>query len=132
MATVDGYPGTPVIHSVSIPPEEVDLEHSGVRIDLPNAWPVGAYQTLALELSTVADPTTGDNCYYGWNGENPGTYRGGQAFASRDGGRTWLPDRKDLETISKLVAKITVVRKDDIALRVTPILTFPHQGGRDF
>ena len=37
-----------------------------------------------------------------------------------------------LETISKLVAKITVVRKDDIALRVTPILTFPHQGGRDF
>ena len=38
----------------------------------------------------------------------------------------------DLETISKLVAKITVVRKDDIALRVTPILTFPHQGGRDF
>ena len=96
MATVDGYPSTPVIHSVSIPPEEVDLEHSGVRIDLPNAWPVGAYQTLALELSTVADPTTGDNCYYGWNGENPGTYRGGQAFASCDGGRTWLPDRKDL------------------------------------
>ena len=42
------------------------------------------------------------------------------------------PVNIDLETISKLVAKITVVRKDDIALRVTPILTFPHQGGRDF
>ena len=96
MATVDGYPGKPVIHSVSIPAKDVDLEHGGFRIDLPEAWPVGAYQTLALELSTAADPTTGDNCYYGWNGESPGTYRGGQAFASHDGGQTWLPDRKDL------------------------------------
>ena len=96
MSTVDGHPGTPVILSVSIPPEDVDLEHSGVRIDLPEAWHVGAYQMLALELSTADDSTTGDNCYYGWNGENPGTYRGGQAFTSLDGGLTWLPDRKDL------------------------------------
>ena len=33
-----------------------------------------------------------------------------------------------LETISKPVAKIMVVRKDDIGLLVTPILTFPRQG----
>ena len=96
MATVEGYPGTPVFYFVSIPPEDVDLEQSNFRIDLPEAWPVGAYQTLALELSTNDDPTTGDNCYYAWDGESPGSYRGGQAFSSRDGGRTWLPDRKDL------------------------------------
>ena len=96
MATANGYPGAPVIHSVSIPPEDVDLEHSGFRIDLPEPWPVGANQTLAMELSTADDPATGGNCYYGWNGESPGTYRGGQAFSSSDGGQTWIPDRKDL------------------------------------
>ena len=96
LATVDGFPGMPSFYSVALPPRGLVAGLDNLRIDFPEGISVSVFQTLALELSTDADPTTGDICYYGWNGDNPGTYQGGQAFASRDNGRTWLPDRKDL------------------------------------
>ncbi len=41
-------------------------------------------------------------------------------------------DEDHLGIILKPAAKIMVVGKGDIRLLVTPILTFPRQGGRDF
>ena len=72
MATVNGYPGPPIFYSAAIPARDLVLGGGNYRIDLSEVWHVGAYQTLALELSTDAEPRTGDNCYYGWNGDNPG------------------------------------------------------------
>ena len=96
LATVDGFPGKPSFYSAALPHGAFVPGVDDVRIDFPEAVSVGAFQTLALELSNPADPTAGDNCFYGWSGENPGTYQGGQAFSSVDGGQTWLADRKDL------------------------------------
>ena len=96
LATVDGFPGMPSFYSVALPHEDFVEGFDNLKIDFSEGVSVGAFQTLALELSNAADPTAGGNCFYGWDGDSPGAYQGGQAFASPDNGRTWLPGPNDL------------------------------------
>ena len=94
LATVNGFPGVPSLYARALTPQEVAVGRSNLKIDCPEGSPVAAFQTLALELSTGADSTA--PCFYGWNGDWPGEYQGGQAFTLTPYSTEWQPDSRDM------------------------------------
>ena len=77
-ATDKGFPGDLNFSVVVVPHLGIMVGDGNLRIDLWEDLTVGAFQTLALQLSTEQDGAEG--CLYGWNGSWMGEYPGGQSF----------------------------------------------------
>ena len=94
LSTVEGFPDLPSFYAVALPAQNLDIGGGNLRIDFPEGVTVGAFQILALEFSTAAAGPGG--CLYGWNGDWPGNYQGGQTFSRSSGTEPWQPDSRDL------------------------------------
>ena len=94
LATNYGLPGDLVFYSGTLSTALIAEEPANVEIGFgPNGWPVGAFETLALQLINEAEF---GRCYYIWDGDTGGTYTGGQAFIQSRGGNEWKPDGRDM------------------------------------
>ena len=94
LITIDGKPSEPARYAEVLPPTAVREDGGAVEITFgPDGWPVGAFESMALEISSEADPT---GCAYSWDGDSPGGYSGGQAFISSQAGFVWSPMYSDM------------------------------------
>lgn len=94
LSTVEGFPDLPSFYTVALPAQDIAIGGSNLKIDFPQSVTVGAFQTLALEFSTAASGA--DGCIYGWSGDRPGQYLGGQTFSRSGETQAWQPDSRDL------------------------------------
>ena len=94
LATNNGLPGDLVFYSGTLSVASIPKEPANIEIKFgPNGWPVGAFESLALQLLNA---TESSSCYYIWDADWGGTYTGGQAFIQSAGSNEWKPDSRDM------------------------------------
>ena len=94
LATLNGLPSSQVFYENVVPPESVPEKRGTIEISFgPDGWPVGKNEILALELSSIASP---GGCTYGWDGDAPGNYSGGQTYIAHKNGSGWVENGRDM------------------------------------
>ena len=80
LATDQGFPGALIFYEEALSASSVSEQPGIIQITFGlDGWQVGAFESMALELSIDASST---GCAYAWDGDSPGGYRGGQTFIS--------------------------------------------------
>ena len=94
LATDQGFPGALIFYEEALSASSVSEQPGIIQITFGlDGWQVGAFESMALELSIDASST---GCAYAWDGDSPGGYRGGQTFISTRDTPAWLPDGRDM------------------------------------
>ena len=76
LATDQGFPGALIFYEEALSASSVSEQPGIIQITFGlDGWQVGAFESMALELSIDASST---GCAYAWDGDSPGGYRGGQ------------------------------------------------------